>query len=173
MNFKTPLLFASPVKDLTIARYLAAVHVDFIGIDLDETDPKKLNSLIIQFQEWIEGPKLIGVTAFPVQQHHLELGLHGFYADSDLSGFNLECRMHSLEYYKNQKPERIDFILINQIEQAIQNIPCLLKSSIQQIPESNPLVVGYYFSPGIEEKTGLFDFEEMDLWIEKLRLSNY
>ncbi|MBK6858735.1 MAG: hypothetical protein IPG95_00335 [Saprospiraceae bacterium] len=169
MIFNRPLLFASPVKDLTIARYLAAVEVDFIGIDLDEADPKKLNTLIKQLNEWIEGPKLIGVSAFPLQLQHLDFGLHGFYADSDLSGFNMECRMHSLEYYKNQKPEHFDFILINQIEQAIQNIPYLLKSSIKKIPESNPSVDGYYFAPGIEEKTGLFDFEEMDTWIEHVK----
>lgn len=172
MNYKTPLLFASPVKDLTIARYLAAVQVDFIGVDLDEADPTKLNTLLKQLQEWIEGPKLIGVSAFPIQAFQLDYGLHGFYADVDLSGFRMECRIHSLEYYTNQKPQNIDFILINQAEQAILQIPCMLRSSIKQIPETNPSIAGYLFAPGIEDKTGLFDFEEMDTWIETLRMRN-
>lgn len=169
MIFKKPHLFAYPVKDLTIARYLAAVAVDFIGIDLDEADLKKLNTLIKQLKEWIEGPKLIGVSAFPIQAAQLDYGLHGFYSDSDLSEFAVEYRIHSLEYYNRQKPEAIDFIIINQAAQADIQIPCLLQSSIKQIPESNPSIAGYLFAPGIEEKTGLFDFEEMDLWIERVR----
>ena len=71
MKFTRPILFASPVKDLTIARYLAAIEVDYIGIDLDQSDLKKLQAFINQLIEWIEGPKLIGVTAYPLQMQHL------------------------------------------------------------------------------------------------------
>ncbi|MEI2696359.1 MAG: hypothetical protein WBO44_11545 [Saprospiraceae bacterium] len=169
MIFNRPLLFASPVKDLTIARYLAAVEVDFIGIDLDEADPKKLNTLIKQLNEWIEGPKLIGVSAFPLQLQHLDFGLHGFYADSDLSSLQEHIRMQGFDYYQKYKPKNIDYLLINHPEQSIEQIPCLLRSSLKQIPEANELISGYFFSPGSEDKTGVFDFDELNTWIEKVQ----
>jgi len=169
MKFTRPILFASPVKDLTIARYLAAIEVDYIGIDLDQSDLKKLQAFINQLIEWIEGPKLIGVTAYPLQMQHLELGLHGFYADSDLSILNDQIRMHSLNYYNKYKPNKIDYILLNQNETSISQIPCLLQSSIKQYPKPNEFISGYLFSPGNEDKTGLFDFDELDAWIEQVK----
>ena len=169
MNFKTPTLFAYPVQDLTIARNLAAMQVDFIGIDLDQSDSKKLQSLIKEFLAWIEGPKLIGVSAFPLQLQHLDFGLHGFYADSDLSSLQEHIRMQGFDYYQKYKPKNIDYLLINHPEQSIELIPCLLRSSLKQIPEANELISGYFFSPGSEDKTGVFDFDELNTWIEKVQ----
>lgn len=164
-----PIVFANPVNDLTMARYLAAMDVDFFGIDLDEPDERKIKMLIHQIREWVEGPKLIGVSSRPSKKMIEEYSLDGYYMD-----FEIELRsdliLFQSNHYHSEHPNSNPTYII--IENAIDchNIQkCILKTSIYEKPVMYSDLSGFMISPGKEEKIGLYDFEKLDEWFGEVR----
>lgn len=48
-------IFASNIKDLTVARYFAAMNVDLMGFDISPENKNEIKEII----DWIEGPKIV------------------------------------------------------------------------------------------------------------------
>jgi hypothetical protein len=48
-------IFASNIKDLTVARYFAAMNVDLIGFEISSENKKEIKEII----DWIEGPQVV------------------------------------------------------------------------------------------------------------------
>ncbi len=167
MNSKRPIIFASPVNDLTIARYLSAMHTDYLGINLDHPDEQALKKLILQFKEWVEGPQLIGISALPIPSFQLEYDLDGYYSDSDLSFITDKLKFHSASYLKNHPKSVCDFMIAPGIEQCSETIPSLLKVNLNELQDLVFPAVGFLIQPGTELKPGLYDFDELDRWFEK------
>lgn len=159
-------VFAYPVSDLTIARYLAAKGVDYIGILVPESGAEEALRLIHLFREWLEGPEIIAVCN---GQHELCITLHdqvsGYYFLNGLtkpySGF---CFLPYSSQNEEPGPERIckpsevsDLPATRWIELEVEDDPVQFKD-----------FKGFVLHPGKESKTGWFDFEALDLWFERL-----
>lgn len=164
-----PILFANPVRDLTIARYLAAMEVDYIGIDLDFADIHKTKALILQIKEWISGPKLIGVSAAPPQDVFELYPLDGYFINDALLFPDESVLIQSRHYFLNHPSSNPDYIVIDHVGDRIENRKCILKTDTNEIAESSITISGFMFSPGREDKIGLYDFEKLDEWFELIQ----
>ncbi|MBK9220575.1 MAG: hypothetical protein IPO16_00440 [Saprospiraceae bacterium] len=165
---KKPILFAYPVNDLTIARYLAAKEVDFIGINLDDPDEKAIRSRITQFREWIEGPQLIGVSATPQQATLSDYKLDGFYLD-EVFELPSDCIVFRSEQFLIRNPQsQFQYVIIEKSNASFESMQCILKTDINTNPVLDSTIKGFLFAPGNEEKTGLYDFEKLEEWFEKI-----
>ncbi len=165
---KKSLVFANPVNDLTIARYLAAMEVNFLGIDLDQADYKKTQLLIHQIREWVSGPKLIGVSAMPSKDIVSSYPLDGYYIDAD---FNFEDHLilfRSKSFMDSNPQCKTDYTICSNATQAVLNQNSILNTSLNTDLFYNESIAGFMISPGKEEKTGIYDFEKLDEWFEKL-----
>lgn len=54
-NFSMIKIFASNIKDLTVARYFASMNVDLMGFDISQDNKNEIKEII----DWIEGPKIV------------------------------------------------------------------------------------------------------------------
>ncbi|MBK8698876.1 MAG: hypothetical protein IPN29_04795 [Saprospiraceae bacterium] len=54
-------IYASGIIDLTVARYFAAMEVDFAGFEITEATKLSVAAIL----EWIEGPKMVAEFAYP------------------------------------------------------------------------------------------------------------
>lgn len=159
------VLFAYPVNDLTIARYLAAKEIDFIGIDLDPSDEKTVINRVNEFREWIEGPKLIGVSVNPKSSIINALDLDGYFINGLIEFPNNRLRFYSI-------PSLIqggDYYIINNPEEAVEPLNYLLKTTVNSSISPAKNIKGYLFNPGSEEKIGIYDFDLLDEWLELIR----
>jgi hypothetical protein len=158
------VVFANPVKDLTIARYLAAMDVEFFGIDLDDPDERKIKMLIHQIREWVEGPKLIGVSAMPPKNIAELFPLDGYYLDVQMEFSVGTFIFQSHHFYLNNPHSNHSYIIVENHNEILENQNCLLKSSIYEEPVQDVQLAGYMINPGKEVKVGLYDFEKLDDW---------
>lgn len=156
--------FAFPVTDITIARYLAAKGMDYIGIPLEET--LKTSAFIHQLKEWVEGPLLIGL--YPNQEQYLAYKdiLDGFYfldeyrSETPHSFFDSAIVQNTLgsdQFYLERENDRL-------------KSPChsFKLCALDQNPGDFKDFKGLAFNPGHEFRTGLFDFEALDCFLDKL-----
>jgi hypothetical protein len=166
---KLPVIFAHPVRDLTMARYLAAMEVDYFGIDLDDEDIQKTKTRIQQIRDWVEGPKLIGVSATPSKNIDELFSLDGYYLDIEMELPNDAIIFHSQNYFLNNKDSQADYIIIDNLQDCIDNQKCILKTSIYDKLNLHTNASGFMISPGGEEKIGLYDFEKLDDWFGEIK----
>lgn len=173
MSIKSkPIVFANPVRDLTLARYLAAMEVDFFGIDLDDPDERKTKTLIHQIREWVEGPKLIGVSSMPSQNIKELFPMDGYYLDIDFEMPQNSIVFQSQQFYLNNPGMSPSFVIINDPQDFIANKNCILMTDFHSNPINHSNISGYMISPSKEDKIGLYDFEKLDKWFEELRMDS-
>lgn len=164
-----PIVFANPVRDLTLARYLAAMEVDFFGIDLDEPDERKTKTLIHQIREWVAGPKLIGVSAMPAKNISKNYSLDGYYIDYEIESINNLIIFQSLHYFSKHPNSNPTYIIIENADDCTNTQKCILKTNIYEEPIITSSLLGFMISPGKEEKVGIYDFEKLDDWFGLVR----
>lgn len=165
---KKYLSFAFPVTDITIARYLAAKELDYIGIPLEEYS--KTSAFINQLKEWVEGPLLIGL--YPDEEQYITFKeiLDGFYF---LDENHLEAK-HS--FFDNSLSHK----LVSDSQYFLGRDNEILKSpedsfkfcELDQNPTDFKDYRGVAFHPGHEFQTGLFDFDALDCFFDKLDFMN-
>lgn len=161
---KKYLSFAFPVTDITIARYLSAKEVDYIGIPLEEH--ARTSALIHQLKEWLEGPLLIGLYPAIDQLEYYNNSLDGFYFLDDyrISASNSffdpsidQSKLLNNQFYLDRNPDPI--------KPPIQSFKFIeLNDKLDEFLEFR----GFAFNPGHEYQTGLFDFGAMEDWFDKL-----
>ncbi|HEX5626255.1 MAG TPA: hypothetical protein VFX48_09580 [Saprospiraceae bacterium] len=167
-NLKRPVVFAYPVKDLTLARYLAAKETDLIGLDLDDPDEQKTMRLLAQMREWIEGPKLIGVSARPGPELLNRFPVDGYFMDADLPLPEGSIHLVSLSYARANDECQAHYVIVDDGKGLDPSHLHLLRTDIRAKPLSGDGITGFLIDPGREEKTGLFDFDKLDDWFEQL-----
>jgi hypothetical protein len=163
-----PLVFAYPVLDLTLSRYLAAMEVEFLGIDLDSPDRQKTKLLIHQFREWVSGPKLIGVSAMPSKEMTLQFPLDGYYIDADLDLDNHVILFRSKSFVDSNPQCKTDYTIIPKHTDAGPYPNSILNTDLDSDFQLHESIIGYMITPGNEEKTGIYNFEKLDEWFERL-----
>lgn len=162
------IVFANPVRDLTMARYLAAMGVDFMGIDLDSMDLQRTKAFIHQIKEWVYGPRLIGVSAAAVSNLHELYALDGYFVDSEMQFPDEILIFHSHHFFIQHPGTKPSYIIIQQpMDNLNETPPCILQTVVHSGPEKNKHVVGYMIYPGAESKIGINDFDELDSWFER------
>ena len=157
------LLFAFPVFDITIARYLAARGLDYLAVDLDQLDQLQADRLIAQLREWTSGPLLVGISndyekveifrSYQSLDEVLFWDKNSTISIPDLitpQGSKLSARISS------QLPADLD-----QAAKTILNIQDLQNFKLTQS------CLGYVFNPGRETQTGIFDFDELDVFLDQ------
>lgn len=162
-------MFAAPVKDLTLARYLSAMEVDFIGIDIDEMDPQNIQHFINQIKDWIEGPKLIGVCKSEFLLKEYQTVFDGFYLQSVSIQPQVSLLFLNTDAIRNNPLLISNYFIAEDIADCSTLDNCILKTGIDDNPIANDKLTGYLFDPGQETQTGIFDFDKLDSWLEKLR----
>lgn len=162
------IIFANPVRDLSIARYLAAMEVDYLGIDLDQADAQKTKLLIHQLQEWIYGPKLIGVSATPPGDLCTQFPMDGYFIDADIPLADDVIVFRTKSFVAQHSECRADFIILQDLNYIGLFDNAILSTTINEDIQKHDALHGYMISPGSEEKTGLYDFEKLEEWFEKL-----
>lgn len=166
---RNPIVFANPVSDLTLARYLAAMEVDYFGIDLSEPDELKISMLIQQIKQWVEGPQLIGVQGTEAKNNSELFSLDGYYVDFKMELPKDSIVFESQQFFINNPNSNPDYVIIESPTFNLPDRECILKVSIYNDPFKQGDFSGYMISPEKEEKIGLYDFETLDAWFEKLR----
>ncbi|MBK7302237.1 MAG: hypothetical protein IPI90_03090 [Saprospiraceae bacterium] len=166
------LLIAFPVSDLTIARYLAAREIDFLALDLDSMNQLEANKLVNQLREWTEGPGIIGVTVDEEKK-----AVYEFLQIFD--GLLLNCEPFNLNAGSIPKIEdgskmSVHFLtndsLLNRIEEKeLPQTLVTVSNGQDSFPEK---ALGWIFNPGKEEHTGIYDFDQLEEFLDKLQDHN-
>lgn len=165
-------VFAYPVEDLSIARYLAARETDYIGIPIVSDHLQKTQNLIFQFKEWLEGPKLIGIIDTAYKDPGLD-ALDGychteqqvFYlGPADKSVFNSEKHSFSAGKFYN---------IFDKQNHPIELSRAFLEMDLSEAPINKFNCFGYVIHPGFESQTGICDFDLLDQWFDQLEAIQY
>jgi hypothetical protein len=154
------LLFAFPVSDITVARYLSARGVHYLGIDLDNLDQLSAERLIAQLREWTSGPLIAGVSrdyekCEVFRSFHIldQVLFWDKESDSIISGFVLPDAGIRQIRIRKMNPELIG-------EDFLKPVTAELLIGDQR--------AGYLFHPGSESETGIFDYETMDDFLDRV-----
>ncbi|MBK9109360.1 MAG: hypothetical protein IPM92_13575 [Saprospiraceae bacterium] len=164
---KTYQVFAFPVEDLSIARYLAAREADYIGIPIDAENLQKSQTLIFQLREWLAGPKLIGIlnTAFNVSG--LE-ALDGYYHTEQLVFYLGQAELNPLNSGETPFLENKYFHILDKQGHSMEVQNAFLEMDLSDAPTRNNKYIGFVIHPGFERQTGICDFDLLDQWFDKL-----
>lgn len=170
MNQKTNIqVLAYPVTDLTIARYLAAKSVNFIGIPVDPNHPDESFRLIQTFKEWLEGPQLIAV-CYAAEEvcNALWPAVDGFMLPYEhQTCFNGICfqptRDHALHAVVDKPVWRCSLA-----GEPGEGPSTFIEMDLEEDPSQFPTCTGFVIHPGRESKTGIFDFDLLERWFERL-----
>ncbi|MBK9270432.1 MAG: hypothetical protein IPM48_02455 [Saprospiraceae bacterium] len=158
------LLFAFPVFDITIARYLAARGVHYIGIDLDQLDALQTDRLIAQLREWTSGPLLVGISW---DYEKVEI----FRSHQTLDEVIYWDKNSSIQISDFKKPNgevqtvKIGSVAASDSYQAEKTFLHIQDLKDSKIPND---CLGLLFNPGRETQTGIFDFDELDAFFDRL-----
>ncbi len=162
------MILATPVYDLTVARYLAAREVDFIGISLDLSRyarPMQLSAFVNQLKEWIEGPRLIGVLSKSVLIESYFNEFDGFYSPE-----LIETSSEKIIFSDGLKQENstVDFhYLVYPSTGAVRNKEnAFIEVSLEENPSAYFDFAGIIINPGQESQTGMCDFDALDSWFD-------
>lgn len=164
---KSYLVFAYPVLDLTIARYLAARNTDFIGLLIDFENMKKTQNVIQQFKEWLEGPKLIGIYEDAQELSELE-GLDGYYHPILKMFYSGRIDRGLLNA---TAPELIHdplYCIVDKQSDSNEQYFNFLELDLGEDPRDYKNYKGFVIHPGFEKQTGVYDFEMLDNWFDRL-----
>ncbi len=161
------IIIAYPVQDLTVARYLAAREMDYIGIDLDSRDVVQNEYFINQLRNWVEGPKLIGFT------EHLQTLHNPTYSILDDVFIKPSFLRSGPNQFDLLDDEKNPFIFTNTKEQFDQLSAEQKKVTIVLINDGyQPHEIignhGWMVNPGHEEITGICDFDLLDALLDGL-----
>lgn len=165
-------VFAYPVRDLTIGRYLAAREVDFIGIELDAEQSGKTQQLIGQFREWLEGPKLIGICKHPEDRTVFE-NLDGYCHAWESIFYEGSSTIDDTGNSESPNKDSVLYHINNVVALPLsdeQNV--FLESDLHEHPPVHDAICGFVIHPGSESQTGIFDFELLDGWLDRLEELN-
>lgn len=158
------MLFAFPVFDITIARYLAARGVDYIAIDLDQLDQLQADRLIAQLREWTSGPLVVGISS-----DYEKVEIFRSYQSLDEVLFWDKNSTATIPNLKTPTGAilsiRISTELSLDLEQAAKTLLIIQDLQNFKLPQS---CLGYVFNPGRETETGIFDFDELEAFLEIL-----
>jgi phosphoribosylanthranilate isomerase len=201
-------LKANAMTHLTDARYFASMEVDWLGFNLNPSDPHATNPLFVKtVREWVSGPTLLGEFNLPSAKEILSIsenaGLNTlqlgplfnydelmdipesytlFAEVSILKNIPNPNILHFLDSYRG----RINYYLFNfsnlsePLSEQWKNFlvdlckcyPIFIQSDdpldqmLHHIRYFNP--TGYCLSGGLEEKTGVKSFDELDEIFERL-----
>lgn len=161
------IIIAYPVQDLTVARYLAARNLDYIGIDLDSRDVVQNEYFINQLRNWIEGPKLIGFTEHLGTLHNQSYSILDdiFIKPSFLiSGPN---QIDLVDHEENPFIFRKTKEQFDQLSDVQKKVAIVLVKDAYHLHEINGNL-GWMVDPGHEEITGICDFDALDALLDDL-----
>jgi hypothetical protein len=154
------LLIAFPVSDITVARYLSARGVPYLGIDLDKLDQLAADRLIAQLREWTSGPLLVGVS--------------GDYEKCEV--FRSLGTLDQILYWdKSSDCLWTSFVLpagdskTLKIRMAGMRLGAKENRSpvVAELMEGERLA-GFIFRPGTESETGIYDYDAMDDFLDSV-----
>lgn len=140
-------LMAYPVSDLTVARYLSAMGVDFLGVDADSFSAEKLEALLNTLSAWLAGPEIV------------------LFGSSEHPPAYLADRFKYFEKPAGEIPDLTVHQSSLQIAKLSQNIFKEVMLDPLKLPES---CMGYFFHPGTENAPGIYDSELTDRFFEAI-----
>lgn len=164
---KSYLVFALRVVDLSVARYLAAKGTDYIGIPVDPENFKRTQHTILQFKEWLEGPKLIGICERTNTQMELEY-LDGYYHPDCGLFYHGKLDQGLLKSGKPELSHDHIFQIFENPPASSTPFPAFLTLDLRDDPRNHRAFRGFAIQPGFETQTGIFDFEALDTWFDQL-----
>ncbi len=153
------ILLAYPVSDITIARYCAAMNVDYLIINLDARDYDKNSELINQVQEWVEGPEIIlcSEDENKLQVFYSTTGLKTLLIYEIIHGqFQLDFGQKTIQLVENNN------VTSESVSKKTFFIDDTLK--IDEIINAD----AYLIQMGKEDKVGIYDFDRLDAIFEKI-----
>ncbi|MEO7176073.1 MAG: hypothetical protein ABIV51_09295 [Saprospiraceae bacterium] len=187
------IYYAGGIQHLTDARYFAARNFDWIGLQVDDTDPDSLKiSEAKAIKEWIEGPSiaiepgfvdseeleflikeikpagiLLDMASFQVQNHSIAMPRFQIVNDQTLGYVD----QHTFE------PQKINWIvsadLVAPLRQRIEKDSILLDikemhlDSILEFLKSG-LVQGIFCTGEMEMATGIKSYDRLNDLLDKL-----
>ncbi len=163
-----PLILAMPVNDLTVARYLAAREVDFIGVDMRSASskPEHASAFIAQLREWIEGPRFIGMFSGEADSKSHYAEWDGFYVSESIQADPSKIVFYDSEA-SNQYSNSGFYKLCYSTEDVKEKARSFMASSTSDDPSLYRDFAGILINPGQESQTGMCDFDALDLWFDR------
>ncbi|MEP7195239.1 MAG: hypothetical protein ABI851_01895 [Saprospiraceae bacterium] len=162
MQNSLKIVLAYGVSDLTSARYLAAMEVDYLLLNLDDSSYEENLEFIKQLNDWIEGPILIGVAenSDKIEVYNSLNILFDTIPFGDLNSRKFKLnhpKFGDLQFSlnKNNKEKFFDE---------------MIGLSVQPLDENQELteIKAYLISIDKEEKKGIYNFEKLDLMFEAM-----
>lgn len=170
---KKPLVFAYPVSDITMGRYLAAKGADFIGIDFSVNKKEESISLMNVLQAWIVGPAFIAVLE-DTRIDYMPNEMHGFVLKEigiDIPGKIFIWKPKANDEYKIPT-DTAKYILCEELPIPLHPFlpleKILLKHSMTKPLTVNPHLAGYWIDPGGEHETGVANFERLEKFFDTI-----
>ncbi len=153
---RIPIL-AYPIKDLTIARYLAAKEIEYFGIDFYFKLETEMEELVKSWKEWVEGPIFIGFGADKTL-------LEKFRKDQLIAGYVIDNHFFSDQAELNKIFEERVFYFENDID-GDKLIGSITRKNDVNFSTKEKL---WIINPGLEKKTGIYNFDELDELLETM-----
>ncbi|MCC6816133.1 MAG: hypothetical protein IT267_06955 [Saprospiraceae bacterium] len=152
------IIIAYRVSDITLARYCAAMDVNFLVINLDDRSHEDNNQLIEQILEWTEGPQIIlcsnddeKLFFYSQQKNYKVLNTRIFYSDSPQNRTELGL-FFSSTYGMSWNDNQLKICKIDD------------RTTVQNLEDA----FVYLIQMEKEFKTGVYDFEWLDKVFEKI-----
>jgi phosphoribosylanthranilate isomerase len=142
------------VSSLTVARYAAAMNIDYIGFCFEPSDPKFITvAKAKEIMQWLSGVKFIGEfngkPADEIAAIGLELGLDAVMLNADYSLKDLDT---------------IPFLKITSGNSGD------MKLDGDKILDKDGNIFALCFETGMEDQTGMLDFSMLTEELEKLEI---
>ncbi len=143
--YKHPIAFLS-VNNLTVARYAAAMMVDYVGFCFDPANEKYITvAKAKEIMGWLSGVKFIG--EFYVRP-----------AD-EIMAIALELKLDLILLYGNYTAEDMESIPLKKITQGHTSYSDYVLGE-EQIMDQEGDIFAVPFLSASEDETGMIDFEE-------------
>lgn len=155
------------IRNLTDARYFAAMNVDWIGFDMSVDSPLSMEH-ILAFSEWVEGPRLLldvrGRTTDEIASFLAEFEADALFVDN-----NVYLDMYNGKVAK-MSHDSADIVIstVPGSDSADADLWWIVNSphqlhALEKLPNCTIAVTG-----GDEHKVGVKNYDELDEIFEKL-----
>ncbi len=152
-------VFASNIKDLTVARYFAAMNVDLMGFEISKDTKREIKEII----EWIEGPQIVLQIedADFLDEATIDVPAHFIYLSE-------EEEWHPGKLYTNEKyPSFLSITDGEMLDGMRLSSDTQNYFEVDQIDEKlftklEAIDAGLMLTTGTEDVLGIKSFDEMD-----------
>ncbi len=152
-------VFASNVKDLTVARYFAAMAVDLIGFEISVDNKKEIKEII----EWIEGPQVVLQIedAEFLEEASIDVPAHFIYLAKEEEWH--PGKLYNGEKYPSFIPIADEKVLDSmRLSSETENYFSIDNIGLTLIAKLEAMDAGLILMAGEEDIPGLKSFDEMD-----------